>query len=316
MALVAVSGANGFVGRAVCAALQSKGIALRPLSRRATPSAAAHVVGDLAERPDLAAALAGADAVIHLAARVHVMRETAADPLVEFSRVNVAATEHLARSAVAAGVRRLVFVSTVKVNGEATVGAPFRESDPPRPQDPYAISKWEAEQALWRIAAETGLEVVVVRPPLVYGAGVGGNFLRLLRWVKRGVPLPLASVRNRRSLIYVGNLADALVTCADRPEAAGKTYLVSDDQVLSMPELIRYLARSMGQKPRLWPCPPAALHLGGHWLGKGAEVERLIGSLEVDSGAIRRDLLWKPPFSARQGLEETVAWFMGETGNA
>lgn len=318
MTLVAISGAGGFVGQSVCAALRAQGIALRTLSRRAElrlfEITDNRIVGDLTKKPDLTAALTGVDTVIHLAARVHVMRETAADPLTEFRLSNVMATEHLAQSAAAAGVRRLVFVSTAKVNGEATYDAPFRESDPPTPQDPYAISKWEAEQALWRIAADvkTGLEVVVVRPPLVYGPNVGGNFVRLLRWIKRGVPLPFASVRNRRSLIYVGNLADALVTCTNKPEAAGKTYLISDDQAHSTPELIRHLAQAMGQSPHLWPCPPALLMSGGRMLGKQAEIERLIGSLELDSEAIRRELRWTPPFTSRQGLEITANWYKGE----
>lgn len=321
MPVVGVTGAAGFVGRRLCGVLSASGWEVVALVRGVEPSSCAawefRVVGNLAEENDLSGALRGLDAVIHLAARVHVMRDKAADPLKEFRRVNAAGTERLARSAARAGVRRFVFVSTAKVHGEATTGnAPFRESDAPRPQDPYAISKWEAEQALWRVAAETGLEVVVVRPPLVYGPGVGGNFLRLLRWVKRGVPLPFSSVRNRRSLVYVGNLADALLACVEQPQAAGKTYLLSDDQVFSTPDLIRTLASPMGLTPRLLPCPPLLLGLGGRLLGKGGEMERLMGSLELDSGLIRSELKWTPPFGARQGLEETVAWFERESGHA
>lgn len=316
MSIVAVSGARGFVGQRACAALKAKGCDVRALVRTADGDEASRVVGDLAARPDLTAALTGVDAVIHLAARVHVMRETSADPMAAFRRVNVVATEHIARSAAAAGVRRFVFVSTVKVNGEATTSAPFRENDPPNPQDAYGLSKLEAEQALWRVAGETGLEVVIVRPPLVYGPRVGGNFARLLRWVSRGVPLPLASVHNRRHLVHVGNLADALVACVERPAAAGKTFLVSDDEAFSTPDLIRGLARAMGRSPRLWPCPPALLGLGARLLGKGAEIERLAGSLDVDSAAIRRELVWRPPFTAQKGLEETVAWFKRESEHA
>lgn len=321
MAAVGLTGATGFVGRRLGGVFAAAGWDVAALVRRAEPSLGAvmeyRVVGDLADEKDLSGPLRGLDAVVHLAARVHVMREQAADPLNEFRRVNTGGTERLARSAARAGVKRFVFVSTAKVNGEATaVDTPFRENDTPKPQDPYAISKWEAEQALWRVAAETGLEVAVLRPPLVYGPGVGGNFLRLLRWVKLGVPLPFASVHNRRSLVYVGNLANALLACVEQPAAVGKTYLVSDDQVFSTPDLIRHLALPMGIRPRLLPCPPALLGLGGRLLGKGGEVERLIGSLELDSTLIRRDLHWQPPFDARQGLEETVAWFKRVSGHA
>ncbi|BBL69934.1 NAD-dependent epimerase/dehydratase family protein [Methylogaea oryzae] len=320
--VVGFTGATGLVGQrlgGVLAARQRSAVALVRGATAASLGAATEVraIGDIAEGKDFSDGLRGLDALIHLAARVHVMRETAADPLAEFRRVNTDGTERLARAAVRAGVRRFVYVSTAKVNGEATaLGSPFREADPARPQDPYAISKWEAEQALWRVAAETGLEVVVVRPPLVYGPRVGGNFLRLLRWVRLGVPLPLASVRNRRSLVYVGNLADALMACVDRPEAAGKTYLVSDDQVFSTPELLRALASAMGVGARLWPCPPALLALAGRLLGKSGEIERLAGSLELDSSVIRRELHWRAPFDAAQGLAETAAWFKGESGHA
>ena len=307
---IAVTGARGFVGRALMSALAARDLAAVGLVRSA-PEATQHAVGDLTTRPDLAAALDGVDVVVHLAARVHVMHETERDPLAAFRQANVAATEHLARAAVARGARRFVYVSSIKVNGEATQRAPFREQDPPRPEDPYGVSKWEAEQALGRVAADTGLEVVVVRPPLVYGPGVGGNFVRMMRWLQRGVPLPLASVRNRRDLVGVNNLADALVTCSVHPQAAGRTYLVADGEAVSTPALLRSLAACMHVCARLVPCPVALLQAAGRLAGKGGEVARLVGSLEVDAGALRRELGWRPVTPLRDGLQLTADWFTG-----
>jgi nucleoside-diphosphate-sugar epimerase len=256
--------------------------------------------------------------------------------LEEFRRVNVAGTEHLARSAAASGVKRLVYVSSIKVNGESTLSPStlspsrpprklspacgggehniFTESDIPNPQDPYGISKWEAEQALHRIAEETGLEVVIVRPPLVYGAGVKGNFAQMLKVLARGIPLPLASVRNLRSLVYVGNLADALIACATHPAAAGQTYLVSDGEDVSTPGLLRQLGDGMGRPARLFPWPAALLKLAGRVVGKADQVERLLGSLQVDSGKIRRELGWTPPHTLQQGLQATAEWYRNAQG--
>jgi nucleoside-diphosphate-sugar epimerase len=254
-------------------------------------------------------ALQGVRTVMHLAARVHVMTDRAADPLGEFRQVNRDWTERLARAAVEQGVRRFVYLSSVKVNGEEST-APFTEQDVPAPLDPYGISKWEAEQALAVVSSETGLETVVIRSPLVYGAGVGGNFLQLLDVLRRGIPLPLALVDNRRSLIYRGNLVEALVLCAREARAAGRTFLVGDEESLSTPELIRRLAKALGVSPHLWPLPTWALRLAGTITGKGAMVDRLLGSLEVDSSMIRRELGWYPPYSVDQGLAETAAWFV------
>lgn len=307
---IAVTGARGFVGRTLMTTLAARELAAVGLVRR-DPDAGQRAVGDLTTRPDLAAALDGIDVVVHLAARVHVMRETERDPLAAFRRANVEATEHLARAAVARGARRFVYVSSVKVNGEATQRAPFREQDPPRPEDPYGVSKAEAEQALARVAADTGLEVVVVRPPLVYGPGVGGNFVRMMRWLQRGVPLPLGSVRNRRDLVGVHNLADALVTCSVHPQAAGRTYLVADGEAVSTPALLRTLAACMHVCARLVPCPVALLQAAGRLAGKGGEVARLVGSLEIDAGALRRELGWRPVKSLREGLQLTADWFTG-----
>lgn len=264
-------------------------------------------VGDIGPATDWTTVLNGVDCVVHLAARAHVMDDSAPEPLAAYREVNVAGTRRLAEQAAAAGVRRLVMVSSIKVNGERTApGAPFLFSDPPAPEDAYGLSKWEAEQALWLVAAETGLEVVVVRPPLVYGPGARGNFQRLLRWVARGLPLPLGAVENRRSLVALDNLVDLLRVCIDHPAATGQTFLVSDGEDLSTPELIRRLAAAMGRKPRLLPVPPALLRLGGWLLGRSGEVARLLGSLQVDIAHTREILGWTPPISVQEGLRRTV----------
>jgi nucleoside-diphosphate-sugar epimerase len=270
-------------------------------------------VGDIGPNTDWRTALEGVSGVVHLAARTHVLRETATDPLAKYRQVNVSGTERLARSAAAGGVRRLVFVSSVKVNGERTGERPFTEDGAPRPEDAYGVSKWEAEQALSRIAAETGLEVVVLRPPLVYGPGVKGNFLRIMSLVARGMPLPLGAIDNRRSFIYAGNLAGAIVQALDAPQATGRTYLVSDGEDVSTPELVRGIARALGVKPRLPSFPLAALGLVATLAGRRAEFARLTGSLQVDSSRIRRELGWEPRCSLARGLEETARWYHGRS---
>jgi len=265
---------------------------------------------------EVEAALPGADAVVHLAARVHVMRDSAADPLAEHRRVNRDATLELARAAQRAGTRRFVFLSTVKVNGERTEGAPFTERDAPAPADPYAVSKWEAEQGLQQMAGAGALELVILRPPLVYGPGVKGNFLRLLKLVRAGVPLPLGGVANRRSLIYVGNLASAIERAVCAAPTVRGTFLVSDDADLSTPELIRELGHAMGRRARLFALPPALLGALGRALGKGDEVGRMIESLRVDCSAARRELQWQIPFTVEQGLKETADWFVRTRSDA
>jgi nucleoside-diphosphate-sugar epimerase len=229
--------------------------------------------------------------------------------LAEYRRVNVAGSRRLAQQAAAAGARRLVFMSTIKVNGERTAERAYTEDDAPRPEDAYGISKQEAEQALREVAQKTGLEFVVLRPPLVYGPGVKGNFLRLMNLVARGVPLPLGAVDNRRSFIYIGNLAGAIVRALEAPQAAGRTYLVSDGEDVSTPDLVRALARALGVKPRLLSLPLAALVLAATLTGKRGEFTRLAGSLRVDSSRIRRELDWRPPFTLAQGLELTAKWY-------
>ena len=306
---VLVTGATGFVGKALCEELVARGHTVVPTERRASGLAGDAVVGNIDGVTDWTAALAACDAVVHLAARVHVVDDTAQDPLALYRATNTEATLNLARQAVQAGVKRFVFISTIKVNGEGR-DAPYREIDVPAPEGAYAMSKWEAEQGLMRIAQQTGLEVVILRPPLVYGPGVKGNFLRLLQLIFRSLPLPLASVSNLRSMIYLGNFLDALALCVDHPAAPGKTYLVSDSEETSTPQLIRNIARLMGRPCRLWPFPPALLKLVGQITGKSTEVERLIGSLQIDSSQIRRELDWTPPYTLDQGLAETVSWYL------
>lgn len=316
---ILVTGANGFVGKALCDLLTRRGYAIRRAVRKGgMAGSSVHpgetaVVGDIGPQTGWLDALSGIDVVVHLAARVHVMRENAAEPLSEFRRVNVAGTEHLARVAAACGVKRLVYVSSIKVNGEATQGGlKYGESDPPEPQDPYGISKYEAEEVLHRVARETGLEVVIVRPPLVYGPEVKGNFIQMLNVLGKGIPLPLASIRNQRSLVYLGNLADALALCAIHPAAAGQTYLVSDGEDISTPDLLRSLATAAGLRARLFPCPVFLLKIMAKLAGKGAQAERLLSSLCVESGKIRRELNWTPPYTLRQGLQATAEWYRTE----
>ena len=311
---ILVTGATGFVGRTLCREIERQGHLVRSVVRDATraPNVAGEIVsvGSIDASTAWSSALRDVDAVVHLAARVHVMKETSADPLAEFRDVNVRGTEALARAAVHQGVRRFVYVSSIKVNGEATHGSKFTPDDLPEPQDPYGVSKWEAEQALREIEARSDLKITIVRPPLVYGPHVRGNFLRLLDVIERGIPLPLASVRNKRSMIYSRNLASLLVACATDERASGRTFLASDDDDLSTPDLIRRIGEVLGKRARLLHCPPAFLQVLGRLVGKREEIARLVGSLEIDSSALRRELGWKPPYSVAHGLSDTGRWFV------
>ncbi|HEY6093506.1 MAG TPA: SDR family oxidoreductase [Gallionellaceae bacterium] len=321
MKRILVTGANGFVGHALCAELLRRNFRVTAAVRQSSKSDVrgdrdfvSAAVGQISGDTDWGQCLHGVDVVIHLAARVHVMRETEAEPLTAFRQVNVQGTARLAQAAAAAGVRRLVYVSSIKVNGEETVGERrYDEYDVPAPQDPYGISKWEAEQALHRVAQETGLEMVIVRPPLVYGPGVKGNFAQMLRAVARGWPLPLASVVNQRDLLYLGNLVDALILCASHPAAAGQTYLLSDGEPVSTQELLRELASALQVPARLFPCPAALLRLLAGLSGKSAQLQRLLGSLQLDAGKIRADLGWKPPYTLQQGLRATAEHYRSHT---
>lgn len=301
-----VTGATGFVGVALSARLTASAYRIVPAVRNKSGLPHEVVVGNLNVSTDWRSALADCDTVVHLAARVHVMADPAKDPLALYRETNTEATRNLARQAANAGVKRFVFVSTIKVNGEGRE-APYREIDVPVPEDAYAISKWEAEQGLQRIARETGLEVVILRPPLLYGPGVKANFLHLMKTVKKGWPLPLASIHNRRSLLYLGNFIDAIQLCVEHPAAAGQTFLLDDGKAVSTPDLVRAVAHAIGRPARLLPMPVGVLRLAGGLLGKREAVERLTGSLFVDSSAIRTRLGWTPPFSMAAGLAATVA---------
>ncbi|WP_255368480.1 SDR family oxidoreductase [Polaromonas sp. OV174] len=306
-----MTGANGFVGKPLCAELFRHGHAVRVASRSAHAQLydfEQKIVGSIGPETEWSAALSDLDIVIHLAARVHVMNDPAIDPLAEFRKVNVAGTLNLARQAAAMGVKRLVFLSSVKVNGEYTLpGHAFTESDLPAPQDAYGISKHEAELGLRKISAETGMEVVIIRPPLVYGRGVRANFAALMRAVQQGWPLPLGAVHNQRSLVALDNLVDFIVTCSTHPRAANQTFLVSDGHDLSTTELVRGLADATGMSARLLPVPFRVLEAGAAFLGKRGAVQRLCGNLQVDISRARCLLGWVPPVSVDEGLRRAAA---------
>lgn len=312
---VLLTGASGFVGCALLSRLQCCSSARRvvAVSRRQERFASgveSVQVEDCGPDTPWKKTLAGIDVVIHAAARVH-RAESGADALAAFRRVNTAGTLNLARQAAAAGVRRVVFVSTIKVNGEQTLpGQPFRAADEPAPLGPYAVSKREAEDGLRSLSRETGIEIVIVRPPLVYGPGVRANFLRLMQWMDRGLPLPLpgsaGAPPNLRSLIGLGNLADLLMRCAEHPAAAGGTFLGCDGEDISTEELARRLARELGKTARLIAVPPFAL---GMLPGGAGLRQRLFGSLQMDASPARELLGWVPPFDLDAGLAETVRWY-------
>jgi nucleoside-diphosphate-sugar epimerase len=308
---VLVTGATGFIGRTLCPLLLHRGFAVRAAVRgRATLPAGIEIarIDPLGPATDWSAAVSGVGAVVHLAGRAHVLGDRGAEERARVRAVNVEATIHLARTAIRAGVRRLVFVSTAKVHGDRNDGRPWTERDPPAPRDPYATSKWEAEQSLSELSRGSALEVVILRPPLVYGPGVKANFLRLLRTVDRGLPLPLGAIENRRSLLYAGNLADAIATCLEHPAAASRTFLVSDGEDVSTPELIRRVAAALHRPARLAGVPLWMLRLGARLVGRGADFERLAGDLAVDPSAIRRELGWRAPYSMQAGLRATAGW--------
>lgn len=312
-----VTGANGFVGRHLLRFLAQQGMPAIGAVRRPVAIAANQVaVGDIGPGTEWRPALENIDTVIHLAARAHVLKEQASDSLTEFRRTNLSGTVNLARQAADNGVRRLIYISSIGVNGNQSGRKAFTERDAPDPQDAYSISKWEAEEALRALAVETEIEIVILRPPLVYGPGNPGNFLRLLELVASGWPLPLRAINNHRSLMFVGNLVDAIICCATHPGAAGQTYLVRDGEDISTPELIRRLAVLMGQTPRLMSFPPSWLRWLAKLAGKSGEIERLSGSLIVDDSKIRATLGWRPPYSSAYGLRETVAWYMNGRQNA
>ncbi len=310
---VLITGATGFVGKSLTDRLCADGYqvvaAVRDLSAALPINVQITRIGNIAPDTDWSESLMEIEVVVHLAGRVHVMNDTSVNPLDEFRIVNVAGTVRLAREAAKAGVRRFIFLSSIKVNGEET-NSPYTEDKPSHPSDSYGISKMEAELALQGIQAETGMEVVIIRPPLVYGPGVKANFYNLMKIVNSGMYLPLASVANNRSLIYIENLVDAVVTCICHPKAAGQTYLVSEGEDVSTPELVRRLAFALGKPVHIFSFPTGLLRLAGKLLGKSAPVDRLVGSLVIDRSKIRRELGWKPPYTMEQGLKWTAKWYL------
>lgn len=312
---VLLTGCTGFVGSSLLTRLCRDGRDVVACSRAEmlkAPSDARYMqVAGLDSSTDWAPALDGVEVVIHSAARVHVMNDTSSDPLSEFRKVNVEGTLNLARQAAAAGVRRFIFISSIKVNGEGTASnQPYKADDDSAPLDPYGVSKMEAEQGLRELAAETGMEVVIIRPVLVYGPGVKANFLSMMRWLHKGVPLPFGAIHNRRSLVALDNLVDLIVTCLDHPGAANQTFLVSDGEDLSTSELLRRMGVALGKSTRLLPVPSRLLDAGAAMLGKKALSQRLCGSLQVDIGKTRELLNWTPPVSVDEALRKTANHFL------
>jgi len=294
--MILVTGATGFVGRRLTEWLGAEASALSLRS----------------ERSVWAATLQNKDCVIHLAARVHVMHDAAADPLAEFRKANFENTLALANQAALSGVKRFIFISSVKVNGESTLpGRPFRADDTPAPQDPYGISKMDAEIGLREIAQKTGMEVVIIRPPLVYGPGVKANFASMVRWLQRGVPLPFGAIDNRRSLVALDNLVDLIIRCIDHPAAANQTFMVSDGEDVSTTELLRKMGAALGWPARLVPVPQRWMEWGAGLLGKQDVAQRLFSSLQVDIGPTRELLGWTPLLTMDEGLAQVARHLQG-----
>ncbi len=314
---VLVTGANGLVGRATSVALDRNGFSVRAASRLMRPGTLdieQVTIGDINAYTHWQTALAFVHVVVHCAARVHVMHDAEADPLSAFRAVNLHGTLNLAHQAAASGVRRFVFISSIKVNGEFTEpGRAFTEEDLPNPQDAYGESKQQAEQGLRKIAAETGLEVVIIRPPLVYGPGVKANFAALMSAVQRGWPLPLGAIHNKRSLVALDNLVDFIITCITHPNAANQTFLVSDGQDLSTTELVRRMAQAAGVSAHLLPVSMWALDWAGRLLGKSDAVQRLTRNLQIDSTKARDLLSWRPKVSVQEGLRPAMIGNAKET---
>jgi UDP-glucose 4-epimerase len=312
---ILLTGGTGFVGRHLVERLVADGRSVRcairsPERSSSLPSAVSSIaVGELGFSTDWRDALAGVGTVMHLAARAHVLDEREADPLAVFLEVNTRAVETLATAAAQAGVRRLVFLSSIKVNGEDSGERAYAASDAPAPADPYGVSKQRAEEALREIGARTGMQTVIVRPPLVYGPGVRANFLRLMQIVDRGIPLPFGSIRNRRSLVSVWNLCDLLVRCVDSPAAANRTFMVSDGVDPSTAELVRLLATALEARARVFGVPPAFLRLAARLTGQMAEYTRLCASLRVDLTETLSQLDWRPPLGMTEAMARTARWY-------
>jgi len=313
---ILVTGATGFVGKPLCDRLitqnNSVSATIRNISdkKKLPTEITPRLVNSLVD-PIPSEYLDGIEVIIYLAARVHQMNDNAPDVMDAYREINTKAAISLAQQGVENGVKRFIYLSSIKVNGEgsSTLAHPYSEQDSPAPCDPYGQSKWEAEQILLKLANETGLEVVILRPPLIYGPNVKANFLQLLKIINQNTPLPLGSINNARSLLYVGNLVDAIITCLDHPNAKNQTFIISDGEDLSTSELIRRLGKALNKPPLLLPFPPELLRLATKLLGKADVGDRLLGSLQVDSSKIRQTLEWKPPYTVDQGLQATADWF-------
>ncbi len=311
-----ITGANGFVGKALCNYASSLGFQVKALTRTEygfSDGIQNVVCGDLNSPRLLLDAMHGVDVVVHLAARVHVMQESSSDALAAYRAVNVDLTLNLAKQAAATGVRRFIYMSSIKVNGERTeVGNAFDADDIPAPEDPYGVSKMEAENALFEFSRLTGMEVVIIRPPLIYGPGVGANFMAMMHWLARRVPLPLGAINNRRSMVALNNLLSLIVTCISHPKAAGQVFLVSDDQDVSVTQLLKKLARAMKIPAVLVPVPVAVIKLVAAILGKSAVAQRLCDNLQVDIKKTKVILNWAPPLNVDDGLKVTTDWYLSQ----
>jgi len=312
---ILLTGANGFIARELSVKLTDKKfklvLAVRQRSSFFSKSALQVEVGDLTSDTDWSEPLDSVSVVIHTAARVHVMNDSALDPLTEFRRVNLEGTVNLAKQAAEAGVKRFIFLSSIKVNGEATkVGTPFTADDVPAPRDAYGISKAETEQALLDLSAATDMEVVIVRPVLVYGPNVKANFLDMMHWLSKGIPLPFGAINNKRSLIALDNLVDLIITCVDHPAAANQIFLASDGEDISTTELLQKISLSLKQKPRLIPVSSKVLCMVAGLIGKRGLARRLIGSLQVDITKTKNVLNWHPPLNLDDALKKTVQSFL------
>lgn len=309
---ILITGHTGFIGKALVKALTIDNIVMIG-RRRLDKQLGSFFQKSLDSKESFADCLSEVSVVIHAAARVHVMADTATDPLDEYRAVNTAGTLNLARQAATAGVKRFIFISSIKVNGEGTTtGKPFLYNDTPQPEDPYGISKAEAEVGLMQIATETGMEVVVIRPPLVYGPGVKANFAAMLKLAKKNLPLPLGAIHNKRSLVALDNLVDLIITCIDHPKAANQTFLVSDNSDVSTTELLQMMTRAVGKKPRLIPVPVSWLKLAGKLTGKKAIIDRLCGNLQVDISHTKQTLGWQPPITVEEGIARCFAELKGD----
>ncbi len=302
-----ITGASGLVGSAVVEAALEKDFDVLGQVREQKVDRVPSFNSEISLDTDWTKALEGVDCVVHCAARVHQMTESSISPIEAYREVNTFGTLNLARQAAENNVKRFVFISSIKVNGEFTaLNAPFVNDSENVPTDPYGLSKYEAEQGLWELAAETGLEVVIIRPPLVYGPGVKANFLSMMRWVEKGIPLPLGAINNVRSLVFLDNLVDLILTCCVNPKAKGETFLVSDNDDVSTSQLLNVVAQAMSRPNRMLPIPMSLLNFAARLIGKPQIAQRLCGNLQVDISHTMDTLSWKPPYSLEDGVKKTV----------